>query len=395
MNKYIKYHLTEYTAALLFFLMLRPYFTWRVSHILIMVPLFLVLLPHVSIREKGNSYLLPMFFAILCIVPIMHGSSMNTFLGYVMFSIIPFLKKSFALNTFKVFRDLLAVVTAVSLLVWFYVIVFHNDLHYTIIAPFNSLKSYNYLSFPFLVVPQILDGPMSGFRFCGLFDEPGAIGTYSLLILYIENFNFKKWYNVIYLIAGAASFSLFFYVGLGFFLLLRVFTIKEQKKYRYWVVGGVLLLYVGTQTVPILKDMIGVRLEYDEDRKKFVGDNRSSEELDEYIVSIRGTNAYAWGDRQEVAESFNRSASIKNAILRYGMVFIVFFFIFYFLYARKHLKGHKAEIALFIVLLLLTLYQRPGFVSPAYLFLFSIVVLVRSEAISARRKIVRNQLSTC
>ena len=379
MIKQFDYKLIEYISAFLFFLTLRPSFAWSMSHIVYMTLLFLVLLPKINLREKNNSALFLMFFVILCIVPVMHGSKINTFLYYTMFSIVPFLKRKFAMNTFHVFRIGLAVITAISLIVWFLVVILQIDLPHSVIAPLNSLKSYKYLSYPLLVIPQIYGDPLFAVRFCCVFDEPGAIGTYSLLILYIGNFNFKKWYNVIYLIAGILSYSLFFYVGLVIFVLFRVFTIQSQKKYRYWAIAGVALLYVGAQTIPILSEKIGTRLEYDEERGRFVGDNRTSKELDDYIESIEGSRAYVWGEKKEIVEHFNSSASIKNAILRYGMVFILLFFLFFFFYARSYLKGNRTELFLFMLLLYVTLYQRPAFVSPAYLFMFSIVVITRYE----------------
>lgn len=384
MTKYLKYNLLEYLTAFLFFLNLRPYFTWGTSHVIYMTLLFLILLPNISLREKSNSTLFLLFVLILCIIPVTHGSPFRTYMNYIMFSIVPFLNKRYTLNTFHIFRFLLAIITVTSLLMWLFVVVIQIDIPYTEIAPLNSLKSYNYLSFPFLVIPQMFGEPLSSIRFSCVFDEPGAIGTYSLLILYIGNLNFKKWYNIIFLLAGAISFSLFFYIGLVIFILFRVFTIKSQKKYRYWALVGVALLYAGTQTIPILIEKIGTRIEYDYERGSIVGDNRSNEKLDEYLKSIEGTRAFSWGDSKENVDQFSNIAGLKIAILRYGIVFIVLFFFFYFLYARSYLKGNKVEIILFMLLLFLTLYQRPAFVSPCYLFLFSTVVLAREKEIRER-----------
>ena len=130
-----------------------------------------------------------------------------------------------------------------------------------------------------------------------------------------------------------------------------------------------------------MNEKIGARLEYDAQSERFVGDNRSSEKLDDYIESIRGTDIYSWGDTAENIEQFNNIAGLKVAILRYGMVFIVLFFVFFFLYSRSHLKGNNTEIFLFMLLLFLTLYQRPAFVGPGYLFLFTIVVLTLDKEI--------------
>ena len=59
-------------------------------------------------------------------------------------------------------------------------------------------------------------------RLCGLFNEPGFLGTIIALILIIEKCNLKKVGNVIMLIAGVLTFSFAFYVILIIYFLMRM-----------------------------------------------------------------------------------------------------------------------------------------------------------------------------
>ena len=378
----LRFGIFEYIAAFLLFLVFRPSFTWEMNVFFILIPLAGVLILKVDLKEKSKLLLFLFFFLTLSIIPVAHGASVLGFLFYTVFAVIPFLKKDFAIGTFHLFRTLMAGITAISLIVWVMVVRLQIDLPHSVIPPLNDLKQHFYLSYPFLVVPlQFSDA----FRFSCFFDEPGIVGTYSLLFLYIGSFSMKKWQNFIFLIAGIVSFSLFFYISLVFFLLFRVFTTRNLNKYRLWAIVGIAALFVAVQVSPVMNELIGARLQYDEG-KGFTGNNRSGEDLNNYIASIRGTSKYLWGDTADIVENFNGNASLNNAILRYGFVFIVCFFVFYFLYARNALKGKRIELIMTMLLLFFTLYQRPAFVDPAYTFLFTMAILAHQYPIEDSRK---------
>lgn len=79
---------------------------------------------------------------------------------------------------------------------------------YSIISPLNTIKSYEYIQYPFLVVSQVSD--FVYFRFCAYYDEPGVVGSIASLLLIGNRFNLRLWENWPILIAGLFSFSLFF-----------------------------------------------------------------------------------------------------------------------------------------------------------------------------------------
>ena len=378
----------EFITAILFFIMLEPSFIWGIDTFFIKYLLLFIMMIKTDLRSSGYLGLFLFFFFIISIIPITHGHNIIGFLAYVMFAFIPFVRKTFALRTFSIFRSILASVTTISILVWIAVIVLRINLPYTVIEPLNELKDYKYLSYPFLVIPtmSMSQDIMSIIRFHGMFDEPGAIGTYCLIMLYIDNFNIKKLRNVVFLIAGVISMSLFFYISSILFIMLRVVMNKAFRRYWFFVVVGMALLFVAVQTIPVLQEKIGARLEYNEDQGTIEGDNRTTGQLSEYIKSIRGTNAYFWGDTPEVVEDYSRESSVYNAILNYGIVFVILYFVFMFFYTHSHLNKSRIEIFLFMILLFMTLYQRPGFVTPTYLFMFTSVVLLKETCLKDKQK---------
>lgn len=387
MNK-IKYLLSiETLVALLFFLMLKPVFVWGKSMFFVTYLLFFILFLNYD-KSRKNNILLFFLLLILSIGPIHDGKNIFGILSAILFAFIPFVKVNFLNKTYRIFKLIFVIITTISLVIWiglFLGVSFPS----IVIPPLNDIKTYNYLSYTFLVVPM----NFSSFgRFCCVFDEPGAVGTYSLIMLFISNFDLKKIENIIILIAGICSLSLFFYVGLFFFLCFKVFFIGDSLKNRVILIASLLVFVVSILTVPVLNEAIGARIEYDKSSGKFVGDNRSGDLLDDHIETIRGTNAYYWGDTDSNIDFFAAHAGLQTAILRYGVVFIILYFVFYFCFAYS--RTTKRGQLLFMILLLATLYQRPAFVSPGYLFLFTCAVLFgfgqsRNEEITSNNIVCR------
>ena len=94
-------------------------------------------------------------------------------------------------------------------------------------------------------------------RFCGLFLEPGHIGSTACLMLYVNQFNFQKRSNFIYLFSILLSLSLaaycllfigmilFYYLG----YLLDTYSGRLQKLQHivsgntlYWLLGGIVAM---------------------------------------------------------------------------------------------------------------------------------------------------------
>lgn len=368
MNK-IKYLLSiETLVAVLFFLMLKPVFVWRMNMFFVTYLLVFILFLNYD-KNRKNNILLFFLLLILSIGPIHDGKNIFGILSAILFAFIPFVKVNFLNKTYRIFKLIFVTITTISLVIWiglFLGVSFPS----TVVPPLNDLKTYNYLSYTFLVVPMNF---ASFGRFCCVFDEPGAVGTYSLIMLFISNFDLKKIENIIILIAGICSLSLFFFVGLFFFLCFKVFFIGNSLKNRVIMIASLLVFVISILTVPVLNEAIGARIEFDKTSGKFVGDNRSGDLLDNHIETIRGTNAYYWGDTDSNIEFFAAHAGLQTAILRYGVVFIILYFVFYFCFAYS--RTTKRGQLLFMILLLATLYQRPAFVSPGYLFLFTCAVL--------------------
>ena len=97
-------------------------------------------------------------------------------------------------------------------------------------------------------------------------------------------------------------------------------------------------------------------------------------DLKDYVNSLRGTDAYYWGIKNKaIIESYSRSASIQNAILKYGIVVVVLFFVFYFAYSLHTLHSYY-NCMMFMILLFCLIYNRPTMFDLSRLFLYNMAL---------------------
>lgn len=364
-------------CAFLLLLMMQPYFVWGAKLTAIKFLFFLLIIPYLKFRKKIEIQLLILIFFAYFIIPIHREQNLIGIAEFVLLSLIPFIKDRFVYQTFCCFSIIYATINAISLIVWGLVWSGMN-LPGEIIEPLNELKPWKYIAYPFLVIPTKVEltenNMLQFFRFHGVFDEPGVIGTISLILLYVHSFNLKKWYNIVTFVSGIVSFSLFFYLTVVLYYIIVLFQRGKLRFYHLLVTTmGVVGLYVLVTTVPIFYDMIGRRIEYDKSTGMFAGDNRAEKDLIMYVQSIRGTSRYFWGDTNANIIRFSGSAGYRNIILRYGAVFYMLFIVFWLLYAISICKNRN-DFIVFLVLFIAVQYQRPSPLGIEYLFLFTAFV---------------------
>lgn len=377
-----KTNMAALMVGIMFFLLIKPYFVW--SWILltyggILMDLVLMLFLWTQIRRLSPQNLL-MIICFLFVLFIMALQGQYTIIGIIailVYAIIPFIKPSFMKDSYGYLVNIYAFVIGLSLIVWTMVQI-GIPVPSTNIAPLNALKPYDYLQYPFLVIPSFselsVDSALRTFRFCGPFDEPGVVGTMGALMLYIGKYNIRKWQYLIILLSGFASMSLFFYASTAIYLFYYIFVNKVRFIYRLLVICGIVSFYILTQENEIVSNLIYERVKWDNSSNSIAGDNRAHENLQAYYELIKGTHEYYWGvgDR-ELLKTFNGSASYKNAVLEYGLIPCLLYLIFFICLAYQRI-GLRREFFLFVGIFLITLFQRPGFLISQYIFLFSMLI---------------------
>lgn len=143
-------------------------------------------------------------------------------------------------------------------------------------------------------------------RLCGMFQEPGFVGTMGALFLLGDKLTLKKWENMIILIAGVCSFSLAFVLLLILGIVFRL--LGRLKTRKGFLMGGALILAIAVGYFVFMglsfdeNSMLGElqgRLEITEEG--LAGDNRfgTSEQAmkayDEFLASDLTTQLLGYG----------------------------------------------------------------------------------------------------
>ena len=365
------YKIMTWLAAVFIYMLLHPYFVWRYVGLfnwIVLLPLYVLLL--IQPQSSKNKKYLFLFVVLTLLASICNGQNIIGIVFNIGIALVFLPKLEFMRDTYEHFRKIFVVIISISI-VSYILVLLGVSLPSSIIPPLNSLKEYNYEAYPFFVRSQKITEYL---RFSGPFDEAGALGTASLIILVIERFDLKRFGNIAILASGLLSLSLFFYVALVLYILYLFFS-EEISKRGKWII--VIMLGLGAFFVwnnPVTNALIVERIQWDEETESIAGDNRSRANLDDYIDSIRGTSTYFFGLRDtKLRDSFNDSASLNNAILRYGFVSIFFFFVFFFFFAKAYL-GFGFRLMAFMAILFAILYNRPSFFEVSRLYMYVMCV---------------------
>ena len=366
-----------FTACLLFVLSGSYFFWWittnTVLKIIIKLLLCFLFFKNTKKITSSDRWAITLYCSALILqvfLAIIHNNA--NFFGVIdmltNFAMIPILLAgvAFSERVYEYFRNIFSFVFALSLIA----VLFYMIGMLPVIGELTSGQGRTYTIYPFLVKENMT---YLFPRFCSVFDEPGAVGTYSAIFLCVNRFNLKDWKNIVFLLAGLISMSMFFYILIVLYLLY--FLIINKRKYLSAILLCVAIssFYYVTKDDPYLYGVMWSRFEWDEDEGKFIGDNRMVGDADYYFEhSIKGTPAYWWGtdDIKEFWDYSEGSSSYKVVVASNGMVFLMLYLLVFIVlaYGNKH---NTSGFLLFVLLLLLITYQRPNMYYPVWIFLYT------------------------
>lgn len=358
-------NLFAFLSACLLYAIIGPYFLWGLIEFPYFIPFLSGLLAIIFLKFSEIKRYFAYYIFILFLLIIYSLKANVSIGGFVVMSfslILPFAKTSFSQRVFNIFVNIYTILISVSSIVWIFVLLGVVPSIGTI-EP--TLKDHGYIIYPFVVKTNTLEF----FRFNGLFDEPGVVGTFNAIFLYILGFKKSDWRIYPLLLSGLLSLSLFFFLCVALYFIVANF---EKINFKSFALFAILLgvFYVTTKDNELISSTIWERLEWDSDSGSISGDNRLNEDADAIYERKKGTLDYWFGDSelQQHEEAFKGSSSYKVVVLRSGMVFFLLYLLFFILLARKY-SGRRIPL-LFLVLLIIVEYQRPWLFGTGYFFLF-------------------------
>lgn len=356
------------------FLQLQPYFIWNNLYIrYIYTAIFLIsisfLLIFKSLKLERNNLILSIFASIIILY--LNYSGFKIAILNLIFNIPLLVFILLSKKDKKMVFEYFSCIFAISLIPGIIIYVFHFlniNLSWSYLVPLNSLKTeegiyyQRYFGSVILINPYVAQTKL--YRLCAMFDEPGVVGTICALILAGHGYHLNKnKANIILLIGGILSFSLFFYlITLFYFIIDSIF----EKKYKNLIIGLVFLVILGIFSSGVIKndfiqENIIDRIEIKDG--KLQGDNRTTEYFDtafnEFLENGTSTLLFGMGSG---ASSTNKlieaSASWKKLVYDSGFVGLGMIICFLLITVIMYNKT-KSGIFFFLVVIA-CMYQRPG-----------------------------------
>lgn len=353
--------------GILVFLRTMPCYLWTVEDSIRPVCTILVMLICVLniSRDKGTFWIFLFLAAsyVWAVIFVDH-SGIKTLLNFLTFAFIPILRKDLVLKAYAVYRGILIfffVMSIINYVLWLYDMAGVGE----VIEPLNSVKTIKYLKYPFLVTT--LGDPTK--RFFSIFDEPGVVGTICGLILVSEQMNLKKPGNWVFLVAGALSFSFYFYVA----LILGLVLFSTKMRFRWLVVPVFAVALMVSYNIPFMYDAVWSRFEWDAEEGWFAGDNRNNDDLSEHFETIIGTKEFYTGEGTKVAEDYNTSSSLNLIIVKHGLIFVILNLMGFAILSFREIRNKIIWMS-FFAFFVLTLYQRPGFYGVYSISLYTMTI---------------------
>lgn len=199
-------------------------------------------------------------------------------------------------------------------------------------------------------------------RLCGVFNEPGGLGTVCAL-LFIVTFKYNSiWEKMLLLVTIFFTFSF-----AGYLLVMVYFVLYIIKKnwINFCFFIPVIMLFLAIPNIDWGNDNLNelaARFEITEDG--LAGDNRTTSVFERFYENFKKSGRLFWG--YGIEYSFRTSvASYKTIIVRLGLIGFILIVLSWIMGGTLVAKKDK-DCILLLLLFLLNMYQRPYLLSNMY-----------------------------
>ncbi|MBO4638355.1 MAG: hypothetical protein J5710_01220 [Treponema sp.] len=214
------------------------------------------------------------------------------------------------------------------------------------------------------------------FRFQSIFTEPGHLGMICALLLYANEYNFKKIHNIILLLCLLFSLSLAAYIlFISGLFIYKYFSSKRKLPMILFLSCLIILLtllgmmYYKSNPDSVLSQRILSRLILDKD-KGIVGNNRNTEQFTKIFSEFTSEpTKFFFGSGTTVNALFPKGgeSSYKNFVFEHGLLGLIFLGLFYL---SSVINRKKPVLYGMFILWALSFIQRPYAVWTSQIFIF-------------------------
>lgn len=243
------------------------------------------------------------------------------------------------------------------------------ELPYQILYGVNESKTAAGVYYKHYLLGVVISG--SPGRYCGVFDEPGVVGTYAALLFAGSLDKRKNKFAWLVFLEGMFSLSMAFYVMVFVYIVVKLGTKGIYKSVLLGIICVIgLVIFVNINFESPALTMIQSRIDFSSGFG--VKDNRTSDEFEKFYQEFWENRNYevALGDGRTILDhlEFPKGSSYKMLFVRYGVIGVLLLVLFYAMLIR-HYRISKANLP-FIVVFFASVYQRPYIFSIFYVCIF-------------------------
>lgn len=338
---------------------LMPWFIWKIENVFFVLSAMLIVMSMLISRNISEplftrkDFQAPIlaYLALTVMMRLVNGNNINSYISLVFYSAIFLSLFTISVDELKRLMKFICVVMGSLLTVsifYFVLYILGFSLPSTPIA--HEVLMYSYTNFYFFLIDDRTFYVLIP-RFQSVFMEPGHLGTASVFLLLTQLGKWKKWYNVVLLIATIMTFSLAAFVLLAMVLFINAW-LKHQR-----ILPKILLIisFLGITTVGaifyndgdnMLNSLIIERLVVDDG--KLAGDNRVTDTFEAAFDDYMKSDDILFGRDFELAEFGWGNAGYRVYIYDYGLIVLLLTIIFY-ISAVYGSKDRRAIISMFFI----------------------------------------------
>jgi hypothetical protein len=362
--------------SILFFFEIKPYFLWgngvsffRAVTLMFICVSIIFLLKYKQISRKSLLMLSLYLFVMVVMGFYSDGIYIGSVFAIFVISTILLLDDNVKYKAYATIVNVFVILTFPGIVVFIFLLI-GFEFKYELISPLNTLKGELYRNYFFLVVPDS-DVQLSPFgvvfRYSGVFDEPGVIGTFCGIFLstrYVYDNLARRCY---FILIGMCSMSL------TFFILFVIIILMQNPKKNIVMSFLCLIIFLSMSSwlkqISVIDRFVFSRIElllnFDSsiNNREVSGFNYKFNELFETSDFILGKGGGA------ASSEFAGGFSYKYFIYDHGILAFLainIFFLFMIYSSNINLKDKL----IFSMVLFLSLLQRPYYDS------ISIVIII-------------------
>ena len=288
-------------------------------------------------------------------------TSINIFISLVFFSGMSAKSRLFS---FYLFRKFLVVSCLLGIIIYVCHIFSINIPHK--IVPYYDKIHATYFDYGLAYVVS----DTFSVRLCGLFNEPGYLGTINALCLIVDGLNLRRLSNVFLLLAGFLTLSLSFFLLLiiGALIILIKNKILLVITFISILLSFAILIYYA-DSIPLLDLFINKHFSVVDG--VVTGNNRSTQIIEDSFSQLFNSDKLLFGYGVGYSKYLDpiSSSSYKLYFLDYGLIGTMLIFIPLLFSVKMQGVINSRYYWTFIICYLLNIYQRPWIIACNYLLI--------------------------